>query len=213
LKPSVVLYGLLAVGLGIAEHVWQGRQVADLRGELAALRNRPIDARPHSGTAEGASYAASRRAAPLSVQPGHETPSVPAPPACEDRPEESEAVKRAKWEEATRAHQTSVEAGFAAEKVDRAWAAEVRQDLRDRAAALLPSSSSLRDVDCRSSMCRMEMVVADAAAAQRYIASAFASPEHRIWNGSLFVMPRQTNPDGTVGVVMYLGREGTSLPE
>jgi hypothetical protein len=182
LKPSVVLFGLLAVGLGIAEHVWQGRQIADLRGELAMLHNGPIDARQHSLTPAGGVS------------------------------QESTAVSHAKWQEADRAHRAAVEAGFATEKVDQAWAAEARRDLRDHVATLLPPSSSLGDIDCHSSMCRMEMVVPDLAAKQRFIQSAFLSSQSRIWKGALFVMPTRPNPDGTLGVVMYLGRPGTSLP-
>jgi hypothetical protein len=210
LKQSVILFGLLAVGLGVAEHVWQGRKIADLRGELATIKNPPIDASQHSRTPAGAvSYVASRRAAPLSVQPRDETVVAPAPPA---DTEESAAVKHAKWVEDTQAHQTAVEAGFAAEKVDRAWAAEVQRDLRDHVAALLPPSSSLRDVDCRSSMCRMEMVLPDVAAERGFSKRAFVSSESRIWDGAVLVMPGQANPDGTLGVVWYLGRKGTRLP-
>ena len=212
MKQSVILFGLLAVGLGIAEHVWQGRQIADVRRELATVKNPPIDARQHSWTPAGAvSYAAPRRAAPLAVPPGDETARAPAPPA--DTPEEVAAVKHAKWVEAAEAHQTAVEAGFAAENVDRAWAAEVRQDLREHVAALLPPSSSLGDVDCRSSMCRMEMVLPDVAAERRFSQRAFLSSESRIWDGAVFVMPGQANPDGTLGVVWYLGRKGTRLPD
>lgn len=117
-----------------------------------------------------------------------------------------------RWEDDARASLASIEAAFAAEPINDGWATSTRLALHDRLTALSQaSSSSLRDIDCRSSICRVEVVHRDIDASRQFTQKAFADQEQQAWNGPAFMLPQQSNPDGSLAVVMYLGREGTSL--
>jgi hypothetical protein len=211
MKSNAVTLGLLIVGAAIAaEYVWHGRQVADLRREIASLREGQTDTRAPPPVAP---YAVPRAARPWPAEIAEADPRAPAPPPHEDRAQGSEEEKRARWKEDEIAHRTAVEAGFAAETVDREWAPDARRDLSNQVAALLPQASSVRDVDCRSSMCRVELVVASAAVSDQFMRQAFLGPERTVWRGGAFMEPAQPNPDGSMGVVLYLAREGAGFPE
>jgi hypothetical protein len=209
MKSNAVTFGILIAGAAIAaDYVWHARQVADLRREIASLRDGPTDARAPSPAPRGVPYAR-----PWPAEIARAAAAAPAPPPREDRAQSPDEEKRARWKEDELAHRTAVEAGFAAETVDREWAPGARRDLSDHVAALLPQASSVRDVDCRSSMCRLELVVADAAASERFMRQAFASPATSVWSGGGFAEPAQANPDGSLAVVLYLAREGAAFPE
>jgi len=139
-------------------------------------------------------------------------PSPPAPPASSDPPPHDPATSDQRWEEDARASQAAVEAAFAAEPVNDAWAASTRLALQDRLASLArPLASSLREIDCRASICRVEVVHRNADTSRQFADEAFTDPEAQAWNGPAFLLPPQPAPDGRLAVVMYLGREGTSL--
>lgn len=117
-----------------------------------------------------------------------------------------------RWEDEARGNLASVEGEFAGQPTDNAWAASTRQALHDRLTSRArSSSSSLRSIECRSSICRVEVVHQDAAASQQFGERAFTDADERAWNGPVVITPPQANPDGSLVMVMYLGREGTSL--
>ncbi|HEY0987512.1 MAG TPA: hypothetical protein VGD80_10695, partial [Kofleriaceae bacterium] len=111
-----------------------------------------------------------------------------------------------------RAHQAAVEQAFADQARDESWAARVRTSLGERLDAVSRSlGSSLRDIECRSTMCRVEMQYRDGDASRQFVARAFTAPEDRAWNGPVLYMPARMGSDGSLVVVMYLAREGTAL--
>jgi hypothetical protein len=108
-------------------------------------------------------------------------------------------------------HLAFVEAEFEREAVDRAW--DPSRELRGKLDKVLPQGSSIRELDCRSSMCRLE---SSHASVQDYEAFAenFGIPRQggAIWPGSgVFFIARQPEQQGEpLTVVGYLARG--SLP-
>jgi len=200
---SIALLGCLVLN----EYHSQREQLAALQGDLAGLHAQqarlasavarpPVVVRTQSGAAEGAAMP---------------QPAPAAPPASSDPPHDL-ATSNQRWEEDARASQAAVEDSFAAEPTNPAWAASTRLALQDRLAALArPLASSLREIDCRASICRVEVVHRDADTSRQFAEKAFTDPEDQAWNGPALLLPPQPDPDGRLAVVMYLGREGTSL--
>jgi hypothetical protein len=203
----VALLGLLIFN----EYRSQQAQVADLRSEIAGLRVQQgrlaIDAARPSPVVRTQVAAAPD---PSTTEPA---PAVTAaPPEPSDNASGDPTARDKRWDEEARASLASVEEAFAAEPASGSWAVSTRLALRDRLTALSrSSSSSVGDIDCRSSICRVEVVHRDADASQHFAARAFTDPQEQAWNGPVVLLPPQSNPDGSVAVVMYLWREGTSL--
>jgi hypothetical protein len=200
---SSALLGILLLN----EYHSQRGQAEAVRSELAGLRAQQdrleIEARRPALVVrtQAAGAAEPSRVAPSSALPatGGDHASDPATP---DQ----------RWEEDARASQASVEHAFAAEPIDQAWAAPTRSALQDRLVSLArPLASSLHGIDCRSSICRVEIFHRDADAARRFAQTAFTDLQEQAWSGPAVLLPARSTPDGGVTVVMYLGREGTSL--
>jgi type II secretory pathway pseudopilin PulG len=189
----------------------QGEQITALRTEIAKLRqqqDRLAIQAARSPLVVRAPIAAP--AGPPLTAPAE--PPLTAPPALNDDTAGNPTSRTRRWEDEARANLASVENAFAAEPTNDAWAMPTRVALRDRMTALSQaSSSSLRGIDCRSSICRIEVVHRDADASRQFTDKAFTDPDERAWNGPVILIPPRFDPDGSVAVVMYLGREGTPL--
>jgi hypothetical protein len=209
---GTVLIGAVVVG---AYQHQQAKQMADLHKEIESLRAELKDQASAQGQAMVAPYLAQAAAMVReAVQPAssEHTASVTPPPAQKIGPsDQTQQSNNKRGEEEARANQTAVEVAFTSEAIDRSWAPDARGELRQHLAALLPASSSLRDVDCRSSICRVEMVHANAKESGAFVQKAFMGGKDSAWNGPGMVMPVQVNSDGTVAVAVYLGRDDDSL--
>jgi len=109
------------------------RQVAQLQLQVAAL-SAQLGALKPASSAEGAEPAAPPTA-PLTV-------------------EQQVEHDRVAWEE----HMTAVEADFQAETRDGHWAQSAAAMLQDRAAADGVMRGAVKQIECRSTICRVEMV-------------------------------------------------------
>lgn len=100
---------------------------------------------------------------------------------------------------------------FAREALDPAWSTQAQSIVRDRMSSILTDSSTLHALECRSSMCRMELVMKDPARSGDLMRRAFADPKTRVWKGHVFAH-RVDSADGEQLTVAYLVREGLQLP-
>lgn len=91
---------------------------------------------------------------------------------------------------------------------DRDWAAGAEESLRAAFAEGAFRGSSAERVDCRTTLCRLELTHADAEAAEAFPQLAMASPAFA-WGGSVH---RVTGDDGVERSVLYAVREGFTLP-
>jgi hypothetical protein len=185
----------------------QKTQIASLRGEVDKLRNQQARLAVQAARLP---VVVQTPVAAAEIAAAAPTPAAAAPPS--ESAADSEAAHAKRWEDDARASLTSVESAFAAEPTNEPWAAPTRVALRDRLTAVSRSmSSAVHEIDCRSSICRVEVVYRDADASRQFNEKAFTDPNDRAWNGPVVITPPQANPDGSVAAVMYLGREGTSL--
>ncbi|MBX3193456.1 MAG: hypothetical protein KF819_41120 [Labilithrix sp.] len=101
-------------------------------------------------------------------------------------------------------------AAFVAEPRDGAWAPEARRLVDSRFRALMPIGSSVRTVECRSTMCRVETEHSSLSEYNTFSRAAFADPKTRVWDGEVFTTAVQDAIplNGTIQIVTFLAREG-----
>jgi len=100
---------------------------------------------------------------------------------------------------------------FEAESVDRAWASGSRQQIEQQTAAVRDPNAHVRQVDCRSTLCRVEIDVSGGGrTAEAYL--------RRLIRGNLLggmAMATRTPADATgrVALTVFMAKPGTELPE
>jgi hypothetical protein len=103
---------------------------------------------------------------------------------------------------------TELDRQFATEAVDPAW--KVREELARRVAEILPGSSRLRSLECRSTMCRVETAHADDRSYREFSAQ-FTLPADGVpvWNGpGIFKITHAPEREGDeLDAVALLARE------
>jgi hypothetical protein len=102
---------------------------------------------------------------------------------------------------------------FATENVDSEWAARARGIAEERLNADLPPGSSVRSIDCRTSMCRIESSHADRDSYTQFARQSFQDPGTSIWNCGSFstIVNDDSQPGSPIMVVSYVSRDGTNL--
>ena len=106
----------------------------------------------------------------------------------------------------------ALEAAFASEAHDGAWAMQASRIADASLAAGLPPRSTLRPADCRSTLCRIESTHDGYASAKAFV-RRLTGPEGRPWNGAFYAGPVSQEPGtGTVTIITYLAREGAEMP-
>jgi hypothetical protein len=112
------------------------------------------------------------------------------------------------------------EDAFAAEPVDEHW--EARRQLMEKLPAALPQGSTIMDLDCRTTLCRVETKHVDAARYAQFTQQFDIKPGQRaedaLWGGSSrFVSApddideEAQESDQVIGVA-FLARPGSELP-
>lgn len=102
------------------------------------------------------------------------------------------------------------ERAFQTQRVDAEWAKQATSELHDGIEKLLPEGA-LRSVECRATLCRAELVCADAAAVSAFVDGALRA-EDRVWKGAASVLKTGETRDGAWEVSAFFAREGTTMP-
>lgn len=106
----------------------------------------------------------------------------------------------------------ALEAAFASEARDGAWAMEARRTVDATLSAELPAKSAIKSIDCRSTLCRIESTHDGYTYAKAFV-NQLVLPERRPWNGAFYTGPVARDPQsGAVTFVTYLAREGAAMP-
>ncbi len=122
----------------------------------------------------------------------------PAPPARPDASPEAEvAVERDR-----------LQARFAGELADPAWASVARQELATDFGRLGGDDVRIDNIECRSSMCRAELALAGAAAGRAFLQTWI---HQRTWTGPAFATADKARPDGAQRLIVFLGKPGVDL--
>jgi len=100
---------------------------------------------------------------------------------------------------------------FGAQAHDGAWAMNAQRISETVLTAMLPARSTLRSVDCRATMCRIESLHENYANANAFV-NKLTYPQARPWNGAFYTGPISEEASGAVTFVTYLSREGSAMP-
>lgn len=209
MKSWYVIIAVVAAGGAVAFHAVNEQrhqtELAEIRAHMSSLSTSVEEARE-----------AANRPAPVLRAPVLPAPQPVAEP--EDERDNGEAPER----EAQDAPpppgpepaqmKAELETTFASERTDPTWSSEAQREARARITAALPETSTLRDVDCHASLCRIETSHADLMSYQRFVQGAFMNPETRIWNAGFFSSPPVQGDNGQLVATMYVAREGEPLP-
>jgi len=94
---------------------------------------------------------------------------------------------------------TQLQAQFAAQPIDPSWASSSKQLLNDDLGKYASADVRVRGVECRSTLCRVELAPVNRDAGQRFME---AWVRHRTWTGPGFAAS-----DGD-SMIVFLGRPG-----
>jgi hypothetical protein len=140
-------------------------------------------------------------AAPAGTAAGQETESAPE----ERQPEDARREPREPpmtYEQS----QTNVLAAFVEEAPDARWSGDATRKLDAITRSNLPSGSRVNSIECRTTMCQMEVTHTDPVAHSAFLMEGF-----RGWPGSIFVAG-ETERGGELVVSLIAAREGTEPP-
>jgi hypothetical protein len=105
----------------------------------------------------------------------------------------------------------ALDSRFGAEAVDPAWADGAVREATRAISADLPEGTTLKNVECRKSMCRVDTVHADASAFRSFVSDALLSHDRQLWNGGMTSSLRETTDSG-VTAVTYIAKDGEAIP-
>jgi len=100
---------------------------------------------------------------------------------------------------------------FAAESRDPAWSDEAKRTTSSKLPTYMPDGSTLRSIECRTSMCRLEIQHKNRDLYWKFVKAALMDSGGQFWSGAVSTLPVSEDPDDG-SMVMYLAREGYSLP-
>jgi hypothetical protein len=183
---------------------FEGWQEKHHRAEIAAMERR-------IAAIDGAMSATGQRVSALSLAEARtaiiaQAGALSAAPTDPPKPAESAPATPKMTSQEVEAH---VASAHAAEAVDRAWAPEAQRTLLAGLREDLPARSSLHRVDCRTSVCRIEVSHPGRAEDMQFV--EHVQKGDAIWSGAGMVT-RTFGEDGSIEAVIYLAREGHGLP-
>jgi hypothetical protein len=196
---SIFTFGLFA--WVCADSVHTRRDLVRIEGELKRERD---------GTVQSA---ASRPLAPLEdaiVQRLRNAvvPAVPsdARPPLGDTPAKAPVPKPDERSLPVERIQENVLTAFAKESADTAWSRDAARRLQSSIQHALPDGARLLSLDCRTTMCLVEIEYPDAGAAQSWPNSGFQS-----WPGAVFMAGEREESGAAVKTLVAI-KEGTVPP-
>jgi hypothetical protein len=167
---------------------FEARPGVPAAASTAAIDKRAVE--PRLGSA--------RQAVPR-PPPAVDVSADPVPPdAADSNPEVIAAARRVR-----------MQAHFAEQPVDRGWATTAQYALQDDLGKVTGDGIRVHRVECRSSLCRAEVIAASRDAANAFLESWL---HQRTWTGPGFASHDETNPDRSPRMIIFLGRPGTQLP-
>lgn len=200
---GVVAHGVWRAHADEAESTKHRAELADLREELGRLARE---------TDRTTTALRSTRAPAAAVAPRAEEPP-------EAREQDDGAVEEASVEdsqldpaEESRARQLeiqdSLEAAFTTESYDAGWAREAQNQAEELVRASLPAGSAVRTLDCRQTLCRVELDHQDLRSHREFVGHF---DERMQWTGPAAILYDETVP-GKVATIAYLGRQDVPFP-
>lgn len=140
------------------------------------------------------------------------SPVVPVAPPRTDAPNDQAEVRSADGAPGPEEVRNHLETAFGSEHAtasSQARTYSVEKGVR----AALPAKSSVRAIECRGALCRIETEHSNMEEFHEFIRNAFQTPDSSIANAPVFAGPLASATSGsTLVAVAYLGSEGAMLP-
>ncbi|WP_394822964.1 hypothetical protein [Pendulispora albinea] len=97
------------------------------------------------------------------------------------------------------------------ENRDNAWAVRAEQRIVSQIRSASRAGTALESVDCRETLCKVDVRHTSQATYEAFLDDTFTRARDFIWNAPVFIS-RKEGAGEDVHVVMYIAREGYSLP-
>jgi hypothetical protein len=106
-----------------------------------------------------------------------------------------------------------LESSFFHEGPDHEWAELARRSIQEKVVSLLPEGSSIRSLECQSTLCRMELIHGNNETYRQFQHRQFQ--DGPLWKGASVTRTEKGPRDGEILTVSYFAREGypLSLPD
>jgi hypothetical protein len=102
---------------------------------------------------------------------------------------------------------------FEKEPADVATVRNRLRTLKGRLNSILASDSSLKSIECRSKMCRIETVHQNEDGFRAYMDGAFRNIDTKLTTGASYTSGKESDRPGEVVLVTYLAADGENLPD
>jgi hypothetical protein len=210
MKTWHVLVPLLVLGSG-AFYVKQQREQREQRAEVEQLRR---ETAALASSVNEREEQAPRRLVTQSLLRGLASAEHPPEPtaATAEKPAQSEASATPGGAPSAAEVAMRMQAAFSSEGPDRDWSEKTQQATQEKISAMMPNGSAVRSVDCRASLCRVEMSHEGVDDYRQFVRGAYLSPESGVWSGPTFTTVLERPAGGGLVAVSFLAREGESLP-
>lgn len=106
-----------------------------------------------------------------------------------------------------------MDAALSREIAHPSWSAKTQQATQEKISAIMPKDSAILAVDCRTSLCRVEMSHQSVDDYKNFVHGAYMNPATNVWNGPTFSTLLEGSEGGPVVAVSFLVREGQSMPQ
>ena len=175
-------------------------EIAELRSEVELLRKQNAAAllvagyanRPLTAQGEGAD-----RQKALEDQ-GNTAAPVPAPPTPPQVPPEQAAAAQ-------------LDDHFTTERLDPSWSEKATHEATVAINKALPPGSTIKRVECRATLCRVESFHESVSAFREFTDKTFLDHHRALWNAGITSMVREQTSSG-VTAVSYIAKEGQEIP-
>ncbi len=131
----------------------------------------------------------------------------PEPPAAESGVTADSPQAADEYDLSVHEAQAQVAATFDVERLDWSWSAAAETSLRRAVETELPERSRLRQVECRSTMCRVDVEHAELDGHTALVRALIA---RRPWNAPMYAPPPANSGDG-LSATLFVAREGHQL--
>ena len=121
--------------------------------------------------------------------------------------EEYSAMKKSE-EEIIQIRTENYESNLASQEIDSVWREQAHEKIESMIENQLVADSSIVLVDCRSSLCKLDLAHANEAAVDTFLEEF---PDHMAWNNESFIETEHQS-DGSIRTMIYFFRDGSSLP-
>jgi hypothetical protein len=186
-QALVVVASMVLLMLGYRQYQQERAQ----REALAAMRAETQELRAALGARRTAWVPAPAEARPAAVVEPEREPAEPPEVGLPPVPEPEDAQAR-------------LEARYTSEPSEPGWSRASEDALRATLPTVLPAGSTIQEITCRSTLCRLSIVHQQAGAVDQFARDALMGGTP-IWRGPV-TMAQERREDGSAATVMYLSR-------